>query len=137
MALDDFHASLALVQVFKDDEWTTGTHFSSNIETSGFYQALAVMTTGTVGVGGSVDIHFDESEDGGVGDPWTEVPDSHFDVITPANDESAHLGRMLLNKRKRYLRAHAILTGHDSFLGVVVILQPYDTTQSTAFDFAV
>ena len=65
MALDDFSASLALVQAFKDDEWTTGTHYSANIDTSGFYQALAVMTTGTVGGDGSVEIHFDESAAGG------------------------------------------------------------------------
>lgn len=137
MALDDFYTALALVQVFKDDEWTTGTHYSSSIDTLGNHQLLAMMTTGTVGVDGSVDVHFDESEDGGVSDPWTEVPGSHFDVITPANDDSAHLGRILLNGRKRYLRAHAVLTGHDSFLGVVVCLQPFDTSNSTAFDFAV
>jgi len=135
MALDDFNTSLSLVQVFKDDEWTTGTHYSSTIDTVGFYQALAVMTTGTVGVDGSVDIHFDESPNGT--DSWTEVPNSHFEVITPSNDDSAHLGRIRLGERKRYLRAHAVLTGHDSFLGVVVILQPYDTSNSTTFDFAV
>lgn len=135
MSLDDFNTSLALVQVFKDDEWTTGTHYSSTIDCAGYYQMLAVMTTGTVGVDGSVDIHFDESTNGT--DGWTEVPGSHFEVITPSNDDTAHMGRIKLNLRKRYLRAHAVLTGHDSFLGVLVIMQPYDTSNSTAFDFAV
>ena len=135
MALDDYNTSLTLHQAFKDDEWTTGVHYSSTIDTAGFHQMLAIMTTGTVGVDGSVDIHFDESADGTTG--WTEVPGSHFEVITPANDDSAHMGRILLNQRKRYLRAHAILTGHDSFLGVIVLLQPYDTGNSSTFDFAV
>ena len=135
MALDDLYTTLNLVQVFKDDEWTTGTHFSSAFDTSGYHQMLAVMTTGTVGVDGSVDIHFDESESSS--GPWTEVPGSHFEVVTPSNDDSAHMGRILLNNRKRYLRAHAVLTGHDSFLGVVVMLQPYDTSNSSSFDFGI
>lgn len=137
MALDDFSTSLKIIEVFKDDEWTTGTHYSNSFDTNGYHQMLGIMTTGAVGVDGTVDIHFDESADAGVSDAWTEVPGSHFTVITPSNDDSVHLGRVLLNSRKRYLRAHAVLTGHDSFLAVVCLLQPYDSSDSSSFDFAI
>lgn len=137
MALDSFTSSIALVKVFKDDEWTTGTHYSDSIDTAGFHRMLAVMTTGTVGVDGSVDIHFDESDDAGVSDAWTEVSGSHFEVVTPANDDSAHLGALFLGARKRYLRAHAVLTGHDAFLGVIALMQTEDSRSASSFDFSV
>jgi len=137
MALDDFYTRLSLGQLFKDDEWVDGEHFSDAVDTTGFHQALVLLNVGTVGRSGAIQCHIDESADAGSSDPWTEVPGSDFPTINENNDDSAFMGRVLLGARKRYIRFHLTLTGHDSFLGGIILLDPYDTSNSTDFAYGI
>jgi len=135
MALDDLASSLALVKVFKADLWDSGDHYSDAIDTAGYRQAVVLMSTGAVKRNASVTVHIDESSDAGVSDPWEHIDEAALPVVTQENDTESFIGRINLDRRKRYIRLHAIIDQHDTFMGVCVMAQPYDTGNSTPFNF--
>lgn len=137
MALDDYDGSTHIFQAFYAEEYETGDNFSAAHEVGGFHRALVILDAGHVGLGGTVDTKLQESNDAGVTDAWADVPGAAFPQVDATNEAQAFAGCLLLGKRKKYLRIVMTLAVRDSDVGVIMVLQPKDSSQSTPMSFSV
>lgn len=85
------------------------------------YSVLAILTAGTCGGGGAVDVKLRESATGGLPAAWTDVAGGAFAQVTPANHEKTY--ELAYSGNKRYLRAVATVAGAPCEFGVSFILR--------------
>ena len=82
------------------------------------YDVLVILTAGTCGGGGSVDVKLQES-DTDVDANYTDVAAGAFGQVTTANDEAVY--ELAYSGTKKYIRAVATVAGAACEFGVVVI----------------
>ena len=85
------------------------------------YSVLAILTAGTCGGGGTVDVKLQESATGGLPATWTDVAGGAFAPVTPANHEKTY--ELAYSGSKRYLRAVSTVDGAPCEFGVSFILR--------------
>lgn len=85
------------------------------------YSVLAILTAGTCGGGGTVNVKLRESATGGLPAMWTDVVGGAFTPVTPANHEKTY--ELAYSGSKRYLRAVATVDGVPCEFGVSFILR--------------
>ena len=85
------------------------------------YSVLAILTAGTCGGGGTVDVKLRESATGGLPATWTDVAGGAFAPVTPANHEKTY--ELAYSGSKRYLRAVSTVDGAPCEFGVSFILR--------------
>jgi len=117
------------------DNWAVGTNNGAGIDTLGFDEALVIVNSGANGAGGTVDIKVQESDDNST---FSDISGAAFTQITEANDNTIYVARINLEKRKRYIRAVAVVGTAACDLGVVVLLgrageYPVSQVNSVAF----
>lgn len=80
------------------------------------YTVLVILTAGTCGGGGSVDVKLQDSANGVA---WADVVGGAFATVTPANDETTY--ELAYTGTRRYLRAVSTVAGAACEFGVSVI----------------
>lgn len=96
-------------------------------------EMLILLNTGTFSTG-SLDLKIQESDDNST---WNDITGAAFPQITSANDEKLYIGRIQIEHRKRYFRAHETLATAASDYGCVALvinhpIQPVTQLSTTA-----
>lgn len=89
----------------------------TDVEVSG-YDTIVILTAGTFGAGGTVDVKIQESDVGG-GTDYTDVTDGTFAQVTTENDETVY--ELAYSGTKKYIRAVATVAVNTCDFGVVVV----------------
>jgi len=85
------------------------------------YSVLAILTAGTCGGGGTVDVKLRESATGGLPASWNDVTGGAFGTVDVTNHEKTY--ELAYSGNKRYLRAVATVAGAACEFGVSFILR--------------
>jgi len=93
------------------------TLVGADVEVLG-YDTLVLLTAGTCGAGGTVDVKLQESDTGG-GLGYTDVTAGAFAQVTTANDEATY--ELAYSGTKKYIRAVVTVAGNTCDFGVVVV----------------
>lgn len=86
---------------------TAGTVTGTGIDCNGFEEALVLLAVGVVPSNGTLDVHLEESD--ALGSGYVDITSAVFAQKAAANGSLTYAGRVDLKKRKRYIRAVAVI----------------------------
>lgn len=115
----------------------SGTLNGASVDTKGTEEALVVLNVGVIPSSGTLDVKVQHSATNTV---WADLSGASFTQIAQADDESVHIGRIVLNRSSvnRYLRIVGVDTNEAIPYGACIILggdQYRPVTQPNTIDF--
>lgn len=121
---------LRAVNAIPADSQAAGTTTGTGFNRIGFDHATFVLTLGTLGTSGTVDVKVQESDTLGSG--YADVTSAAFSQKTQAGTDMSglvYVGSMDLRGRKKFLRAICVVGTATSEVGCVALLHSAQTTE--------
>ena len=138
MALADLAACTRVVQVFAPDS-LDGTITSSEIDVTGYYEALFIVSVGTMVSSSTLDCKIQAAST--TGGSLSDITGAAITQQTEAggDTDSIVVGRVLCNGQNPFWKVVTTTAAAASECGVTMVLIPYNTGNSsnTTMDFTV
>lgn len=139
MALPDYAACTRAVQVLDPDANTAAAYTSSEIDVTGYYEALLIVNAGALGSSATLDCKIQAAST--TGGSLADITGAAITQLTQAGGDSDSIvvGRVLCNGQNPFWKVVTTVGTATSDCGVTMILMPYDTGNSsnTTMDFTV
>ena len=139
MALADLAACTRVVQVYPPDSLAAGTDTSSEIDVTGYYEALLIVNIGTLGSSATLDCKVQAAST--TGGSLSDITGAAITQQTQAGGDSNSVvvGRILCNGTDPFWKVITTVGTAASEISVSVLLIPYNTGDSdnTTMDFTV
>ena len=139
MALADLAACTRVVQVYPPDSLAAGTDTSSEIDVTGYYEALLIVSIGDLGSSATIDCKIQAAST--TGGSLSDITGAAITQVTDAGGDSDSIvvGRVLCNGTDPFWKVITTVATAATECGVSVLLIPYNTGDSnnTTMDFAV
>ena len=139
MALPDYAACTRAVQVLDPDANSAATYTSSEIDVTGYYEALLIVNVGTMASTSTLDCKIQAASTSA--GSLSDITGAAITQQTEAGGDSDSIvvGRVLCNGQDPFWKVVTTVGTAASDSGVTMILMPYDTGNSsnTTMDFAV
>ena len=139
MALADLAACTRVVQVYPPDSLAASTETSSEIDVTGYHEALLIVSVGDLGSSATLDCKIQAAST--TGGSLSDITGAAITQQTQAGGDSDSIvvGRVLCNAQNPFWKVVTTVGTATSYIGVTMILMPYDTGNSsnTTMDFTV
>ena len=139
MALADLAACTRVVQVYPPDSLAAGTDTSSEIDVTGYYEALLIVSIGDLGSSATIDCKIQAAST--TGGSLSDITGAAITQVTDAGGDSDSIvvGRVLCNGTDPFWKVITTVATSATECAVSVLLIPYNTGDSnnTTMDFAV
>lgn len=138
MAFDDL-TQIAVVQSLKANSYShtggsAGVYNGSSVATSQHHRVLMLVNVGTAASGSSIVVKLQESDDDST---FTDVTGGTTGLLreSAGADETFYYGTASVSGLKKYVRAELTVADAACNVGVQLVLQPRDTSDSSTATF--
>ena len=140
MSLPDLAACTRAVQVLDPDANSAAAYTSSEIDVTGYYEALLIVNIGTLGSSATLDCKVQAAST--TGGSLTDISGAAITQQTQGGTDASDsivVGRVLCNGTDPFWKVVTTVGTATSDCGVTMVLIPYDTGNSsnTTMDFTV